>query len=62
MYNDPDCSPWSSRRWAPPGYASRKDLVEEKKAQEAARVAGLEKGHAGEETRNERTELGPRSI
>lgn len=62
MYNDPNCSPRKSRQWAPPGYASRKDLVEEKRAQEAARVTGLEKDHVGGETRNERSDLGPRSI
>jgi len=27
MYTDPACKPWTSRRWAPPGYSSRKDLI-----------------------------------
>ncbi|KAF5375856.1 hypothetical protein D9615_008196 [Tricholomella constricta] len=35
MYNDPACKPWTSSRWAPPGYASRYDLVEQTKAAEA---------------------------
>ena len=41
MYNDPNCKPWNSRSWAPPGYSNRRDLVEEKRAAEA--VAPIEK-------------------
>lgn len=26
MYRDAACKPWTSRRWAPPGFASRKDV------------------------------------
>ncbi|TFK38512.1 general substrate transporter [Crucibulum laeve] len=32
MYNDPDCKPWTSHRWAPAGYSSRHDLVQQTKA------------------------------
>ncbi|KAG6852953.1 hypothetical protein C0991_007933 [Blastosporella zonata] len=32
MYNDPNCKPWTSRQWAPPGYSSRYDLVQQTKA------------------------------
>ena len=32
MYNDPTCKPWTSRRWAPPGYENRGDLIEQTKA------------------------------
>ncbi|KAF8063433.1 general substrate transporter [Lyophyllum atratum] len=35
MYNDPNCKPWTSSRWAPPGYASRYDLVQQTKAADA---------------------------
>ncbi|KAG6812815.1 hypothetical protein H0H92_000273 [Tricholoma furcatifolium] len=35
MYNDPNCKPWTSRQWAPPGYNSRYDLVEKSRAAEA---------------------------
>ncbi|KAF5320157.1 hypothetical protein D9611_010352 [Ephemerocybe angulata] len=35
MYNDPKCKPWTSRRWAPAGYSSRYDLVEQTKAAQA---------------------------
>ncbi|KAF8814578.1 hypothetical protein BYT27DRAFT_7129908 [Phlegmacium glaucopus] len=35
MYNDPNCKPWTSRSWAPTGYSSRYDLVEQTKAAEA---------------------------
>ena len=35
MYNDPNCKPWTSHKWAPPGYTSRFDLVEQKKAAQA---------------------------
>ena len=29
MYRDPTCKPWTSRSWAPPGYASRKEAEAE---------------------------------
>lgn len=35
MYNDPNCKPWTSGAWAPPGFANRADLVEQSKAAEA---------------------------
>lgn len=35
MYNDPECKPWTSRSWAPAGYTSRYDLVEQTKAAQA---------------------------
>ena len=35
MYNDPKCKPWTSGRWAPAGYTSRYDLVEQTKAAQA---------------------------
>ncbi|ETW76473.1 MFS sugar transporter [Heterobasidion irregulare TC 32-1] len=35
MYNDPKCKPWTSRAWAPPGYSSRLDLIEQTRAAEA---------------------------
>jgi hypothetical protein len=31
MYNDPNCKAWTSRTWAPEGYASRYDLVQRTK-------------------------------
>jgi len=34
MYNDPNCKPWTSRSWAPTGYSSRYDLVQQTKAAE----------------------------
>lgn len=34
MYNDPTAKPWNSRSWAPPGFSSRRDLVEQAKAAE----------------------------
>ena len=42
MYNDPNCKPWTSRAWAPPGYASRFDLIEQTKADQASKT--LESG------------------
>ena len=56
MYYDPNAKPWTSRSWAPPGYASRKDLIAERKANEGAR-ADAEKGKdgaVGDETRHEK--------
>ncbi|EGN97272.1 hypothetical protein SERLA73DRAFT_183939 [Serpula lacrymans var. lacrymans S7.3] len=35
MYIDPDCKPWTSRNWAPPGFASRQDLIDQSRAAEA---------------------------
>lgn len=35
MYNDPQCKPWTSHSWAPAGYSSRYDLVEQTKAAQA---------------------------
>ncbi|KAH9475006.1 High-affinity glucose transporter ght2 [Psilocybe cubensis] len=35
MYNDPHCKPWTSSSWAPAGYSSRYDLVEQTKAAQA---------------------------
>ncbi|KAJ3502320.1 hypothetical protein NMY22_g18624 [Coprinellus aureogranulatus] len=35
MYNDPKCKPWTSHSWAPAGYSSRYDLVEQTKAAQA---------------------------
>jgi len=34
MYNSPDVKPWTSGKWAPPGYASRYDFVKAKEANE----------------------------
>ena len=31
MYRDASAKPWTSRKWAPPGYASRADLEAERK-------------------------------
>jgi len=35
MYSDPTCKPWTSRTWAPAGFANRQDLVEQSRAAEA---------------------------
>jgi MFS transporter, SP family, sugar:H+ symporter len=35
MYNDPNCKPWTSQTWAPAGYSSRADLIEQTKSAEA---------------------------
>lgn len=32
MYNDPNCKPWHSRAWAPPGFETRDDLVKAKES------------------------------
>ena len=34
MYNDPLCKPWTSRAWAPEGFASRDDLIAQDRAAE----------------------------
>lgn len=46
MYNDPNCKPWTSRNWAPAGYTSRFDLVEQTKAAQARKP--LESGALNE--------------
>lgn len=51
MYCDPECKPWNSRHWAPAGYESRHNLVEQTKAAEAHKpIVG------GEESRREDVE------
>ena len=50
MYCDPNCKPWTSRNWAPEGFASRRELIEQGRAAEAHKP--LEAG-AGEESRHE---------
>ncbi|KAI0074897.1 general substrate transporter [Panus rudis PR-1116 ss-1] len=48
MYCDPNCKPWTSRTWAPEGFSSRAELVEQSKAAEAGKPlaagAGVEEG------------------
>ncbi|KAG1748126.1 hypothetical protein EDB19DRAFT_1905180 [Suillus lakei] len=34
MYTDPNCKPWTSSEWAPPGYSSRQDLIDQTRAAE----------------------------
>lgn len=34
MYNDPNCKPWTSSRWAPQGFGGRDDLVAQDRAAE----------------------------
>ena len=46
MYNDPACKPWTSRSWAPPGYANRHDLIEQTRAAEQHKpFAGAQAEH-----------------
>ncbi|KAH6905227.1 monosaccharide transporter [Coprinopsis sp. MPI-PUGE-AT-0042] len=42
MYNDPDCKPWTSRKWVPAGYKSRFDLVEQTKAAQARKPLAMD--------------------
>ncbi|EEB86851.1 hypothetical protein MPER_16042, partial [Moniliophthora perniciosa FA553] len=57
MYNDPSCKPWTSRSWAPPGYANRRELVKQTKAAEAHKpLAG------GTEERVENHKANPRDA
>ncbi|KAI0667534.1 general substrate transporter [Trametes maxima] len=51
MYCDPDCKPWTSRTWAPAGFSSRRELIEQARAAEMHKP--LEAG-GGEETRFEK--------
>ena len=46
MYCDPACRPWTSRTWAPEGFADRADLVEAGRAAEGHRKSpeGIEEG------------------
>ncbi|KAF9530744.1 general substrate transporter [Crepidotus variabilis] len=55
MYNDPNCKPWTSSSWAPPGFSSRGDLIEQTKAAEsqkplAAVTGDVEKPRGDNET------------
>jgi MFS transporter, SP family, sugar:H+ symporter len=40
MYNDPDCTPWTSSSWVPAGFISRYDLIQHDK------VADMQKAFA----------------
>ncbi|PPQ99376.1 hypothetical protein CVT24_009206 [Panaeolus cyanescens] len=40
MYNDPNCKPWTSRRWVPPGYESRYAVAQDNKAKQQKSVPG----------------------
>ena len=54
MYCDPNCKPWTSRTWAPEGFADRDDIVE------AGRAAENRKSPEGvEEARTEKVEEQP---
>ncbi|KAG6901422.1 hypothetical protein C0995_012209 [Termitomyces sp. Mi166 len=53
MYNDPNCRPWTSRQWAPSGYRSRYDLLQQNKAAEADKALA---GPGGVESRLEKAE------
>ncbi|KAK7696521.1 hypothetical protein QCA50_001179 [Cerrena zonata] len=45
MYCDPNCKPWTSRNWAPEGFSSRAEIVEQSKAAEAGKAyTGAEEG------------------
>lgn len=56
MYMDPACKPWTSRRWVPPGFASRQDLIEQTRAAEQSKP--LAAGTGAEEERVEKTDNG----
>lgn len=43
MYNDPNCKPWTSTKWVPPGYTSRHDVVAQADAQERRKPYAQEK-------------------
>jgi len=43
MYNDPSCKPWTSRKWCPPGYASRNDVNQQAEAMERRKPYAQEK-------------------
>lgn len=59
MYNDPDCKPWTSSSWAPLGFSSRHELVEQGRA--AERRKPLASG-ALDESRVEKTGSGERLV
>ncbi|KAF8128975.1 general substrate transporter [Boletus edulis] len=41
MYTDPTCKPWTSHQWAPPGYLSRQDFIEQTRAAEEHKRSGF---------------------
>lgn len=40
MYTDPICKPWTSRQWAPPGYSSRRDLIDKDRSSDPNNTIG----------------------
>lgn len=59
MYNDPNCKPWTSGLWAPVGYTSRYDLVEQTKAAQARKPFA---DHVVEEKQFEHAAVGGEGV
>ncbi|KAJ3488583.1 hypothetical protein NLI96_g2731 [Meripilus lineatus] len=59
MYCDPNCKPWSSRSWAPEGFASRADVVDHRKAEKTDDSYGAAVG--AEDGRYENEKAGRKS-
>lgn len=57
MYNDPSCKPWTSRTWAPDGFASRHDVAEHNRAADAAKGEKMlsTSGHEAEGSESDET-------
>ncbi|KAG9316785.1 general substrate transporter [Chiua virens] len=58
MYTDSNCKPWTSRQWAPPGYTSRQDLIEQTRAAEEHKESEID----GTEDRIERSNPVPSNL
>jgi uncharacterized ParB-like nuclease family protein len=56
MYNDPSCKPWTSHKWAPPGYSSRSDQMRDIRTAEARKP--LAKGTLEEDKVKDMAEMG----
>jgi len=58
MYSDPYCKPWTSGAWAPPGFSSRADLIEQTRAAESHKPLAT----GVEEARIEKTDLPAQKV
>ena len=55
MYNDPNCKPWHSTRWAPPGFSNRAEMIQARTDQNGEHGNGDRKSPIGvEEGREEK--------
>ncbi|KDQ58074.1 hypothetical protein JAAARDRAFT_193541 [Jaapia argillacea MUCL 33604] len=64
MYTDPACKPWTSSTWAPVGFSSRSDLIEQTRAGESHKpsIGGVEEARVEKVGDGENTSGGASAV